>query len=112
MMKFTILVAFMLVGVLCALQTTCKSCGNECEQACGTRRFRGCCFNYLRKKRGPDTEEFWAPRVEEQQKKEGKLSVLFLEYPDDLDAFGFPVTVSDDFIGSPEGNLKKQALHE
>ncbi|CAG4955957.1 unnamed protein product [Parnassius apollo] len=25
--------------------------------ACGTRRFRTCCFNYLRKKRGPEMLE-------------------------------------------------------
>ncbi|CAH0730371.1 unnamed protein product, partial [Brenthis ino] len=32
----------------------CNSCGSECAPACGTRYFRSCCFNYLRKKRGPD----------------------------------------------------------
>ncbi|CAK1554477.1 unnamed protein product [Leptosia nina] len=32
---------------------SCDSCGSECAAACGTRHFRSCCFNYLRKKR-PD----------------------------------------------------------
>uniref|UniRef100_A0A2A4KA10 Trissin n=1 Tax=Heliothis virescens TaxID=7102 RepID=A0A2A4KA10_HELVI len=32
----------------------CDSCGQECAPACGTRRFRACCFNYLRRKRGPE----------------------------------------------------------
>lgn len=31
---------------------SCDSCGRECTAACGTRQFRACCFNYLRK-RGP-----------------------------------------------------------
>ncbi|XP_038221149.1 trissin-like [Zerene cesonia] len=33
----------------------CQSCGRECASACGSRYFRTCCFNYLRKKRGSDT---------------------------------------------------------
>ncbi|XP_055902416.1 trissin [Eupeodes corollae] len=28
----------------------CDSCGNECASACGTKHFRSCCFNYLRKR--------------------------------------------------------------
>uniref|UniRef100_A0A182NYC3 Trissin n=1 Tax=Anopheles dirus TaxID=7168 RepID=A0A182NYC3_9DIPT len=37
---------------------SCDSCGRECASACGTRHFRTCCFNYLRKRsstppRGP-----------------------------------------------------------
>lgn len=28
----------------------CDSCGRECASACGTRHFRTCCFNYLRKR--------------------------------------------------------------
>lgn len=29
---------------------SCDSCGSECKQACGTRHFRTCCFNYVRKR--------------------------------------------------------------
>jgi hypothetical protein len=29
---------------------SCDSCGRECQEACGTRSFRTCCFNYLRKR--------------------------------------------------------------
>uniref|UniRef100_A0A182PYU6 Trissin n=1 Tax=Anopheles epiroticus TaxID=199890 RepID=A0A182PYU6_9DIPT len=29
---------------------SCDSCGRECASACGTRHFRTCCFNYLRKR--------------------------------------------------------------
>ncbi|XP_011196905.1 uncharacterized protein LOC105221544 [Zeugodacus cucurbitae] len=32
---------------------TCDSCGNECTNACGTKNFRTCCFNYLRKRNDP-----------------------------------------------------------
>ncbi|XP_037949714.1 trissin [Teleopsis dalmanni] len=33
----------------------CDSCGNECASACGTKHFRTCCFNYLRKRSDPNT---------------------------------------------------------
>lgn len=38
----------------CAIQGaySCDSCGRECAAACGTRHFRTCCFNYLRKRSG------------------------------------------------------------
>ncbi|XP_017845033.1 trissin [Drosophila busckii] len=32
----------------------CDSCGKECASACGTKHFRTCCFNYLRKRTDPD----------------------------------------------------------
>ncbi|XP_002012763.2 trissin [Drosophila persimilis] len=32
----------------------CDSCGKECANACGTKHFRTCCFNYLRKRNDPD----------------------------------------------------------
>ncbi|CAG5030636.1 unnamed protein product [Parnassius apollo] len=44
-------------GHLCATGSSCSSCGSECVSACGTRRFRTCCFNYLRRKRGPELFE-------------------------------------------------------
>ncbi|CAD7093000.1 unnamed protein product [Hermetia illucens] len=32
---------------------SCDSCGRECARACGTKHFRTCCFNYLRKRSAP-----------------------------------------------------------
>ncbi|XP_015596072.1 trissin [Cephus cinctus] len=32
---------------------SCDQCGRECVNSCGTRQFRACCFNNL-KKRVPD----------------------------------------------------------
>ncbi|KAH8389378.1 hypothetical protein KR200_001897 [Drosophila serrata] len=32
----------------------CDTCGKECASACGTKHFRTCCFNYLRKRSDPD----------------------------------------------------------
>ncbi|XP_012545943.1 uncharacterized protein LOC101745081 isoform X1 [Bombyx mori] len=46
---------------LWAASLSCDSCGNECTSACGTRHFRSCCFNYLRRKRGPESVKIWTP---------------------------------------------------
>ncbi|CAK1587432.1 unnamed protein product [Parnassius mnemosyne] len=54
MFKITAIVSLILIGNLLAAGLSCNSCGSECASACGTRHFRSCCFNYLRKKRGPD----------------------------------------------------------
>lgn len=43
---------------------SCDSCGDECSPSCGTRRFRACCFNYLRKKREPDTFNYLTKKQE------------------------------------------------
>uniref|UniRef100_A0A1A9ZHN8 Trissin n=1 Tax=Glossina pallidipes TaxID=7398 RepID=A0A1A9ZHN8_GLOPL len=37
-----------------SLSIPCDSCGNECANACGTKHFRTCCFNYLRKRSDPE----------------------------------------------------------
>ncbi|CAG7644124.1 unnamed protein product [Allacma fusca] len=31
----------------------CALCGTKCKFKCGTRRFRYCCFRFLRKRNGP-----------------------------------------------------------
>uniref|UniRef100_A0A182MX88 Trissin n=1 Tax=Anopheles culicifacies TaxID=139723 RepID=A0A182MX88_9DIPT len=36
---------------------SCDSCGRECASACGTRHFRTCCFNYLRKRSSPPVRD-------------------------------------------------------
>ncbi|XP_031766540.1 uncharacterized protein LOC113518667 isoform X2 [Galleria mellonella] len=55
MLKITAVVSLMLIGsTLWAASLSCDSCGSECASACGTRHFRSCCFNYLRRKRGPE----------------------------------------------------------
>ncbi|CAH2100978.1 unnamed protein product [Euphydryas editha] len=58
MLKITAFLILMCIGTLLAASMSCKSCGPECAPACGTRHFRTCCFNYLRRKRGPDTTQF------------------------------------------------------
>ncbi|KAF2350156.1 hypothetical protein FHG87_019089 [Trinorchestia longiramus] len=57
-------VLFCLVTLACVMLTTvagdggagggmsCSSCGSECQEACGTRHFRACCFNFQRRRRG------------------------------------------------------------
>ncbi|ROT70223.1 hypothetical protein C7M84_011505 [Penaeus vannamei] len=32
-------------------EVSCASCGSECQDACGTRNFRACCFNFQRRRR-------------------------------------------------------------
>lgn len=41
--------------MVCGEVMSCDSCGRECTAACGTRQFRACCFNYLRKRGGAPT---------------------------------------------------------
>ncbi|KAJ8705650.1 hypothetical protein PYW08_012696 [Mythimna loreyi] len=52
MLKITAILTLMFI--VSSVWSACDSCGSECASACGTRRFRACCFNYLRRKRGPD----------------------------------------------------------
>ncbi|KAJ2937172.1 hypothetical protein O0L34_g19152 [Tuta absoluta] len=47
---------------------SCDSCGSECASACGTRHFRSCCFNYLRRKRDPETDAKVWPQVHRELK--------------------------------------------
>uniref|UniRef100_A0A1A9VBA5 Uncharacterized protein n=1 Tax=Glossina austeni TaxID=7395 RepID=A0A1A9VBA5_GLOAU len=42
------------VQIFNSLSIPCDSCGNECANACGTKHFRTCCFNYLRKRSDPE----------------------------------------------------------
>lgn len=39
-------------GVVWGEVQSCGSCGAECQSACGTRHFRTCCFNYMKKRSG------------------------------------------------------------
>ncbi|CAH2100971.1 unnamed protein product [Euphydryas editha] len=76
MFKIMAVVSLMLIGTtLWAASLSCDSCGTECASACGTRHFRSCCFNYLRKKRGPDSLKFlshnfhdWTPEFNQKSK--------------------------------------------
>ncbi|XP_023937783.2 U-scoloptoxin(20)-Cw1a-like [Bicyclus anynana] len=55
MIKITLFISLAIIAsVAFASSLSCQSCGAECAPACGTRRFRSCCFNYLRRKRGDD----------------------------------------------------------
>ncbi|XP_026744324.1 uncharacterized protein LOC113505715 [Trichoplusia ni] len=49
--KFQLLISTFPVSCAWSSGLSCGSCGPECAPACGTRRFRACCFNYLRRKR-------------------------------------------------------------
>ncbi|KAF9419590.1 hypothetical protein HW555_003868 [Spodoptera exigua] len=51
MFKLTVFLAW--VFIVSSVWSSCDSCGSECAASCGTRRFRACCFNYLRRKRAP-----------------------------------------------------------
>ncbi|KAJ8703969.1 hypothetical protein PYW07_013263 [Mythimna separata] len=70
MLKITAVLTLMfIVGSVWA---ACDSCGSECASACGTRRFRACCFNYLRRKRGHEAFKMmhsFAPNAKESQQK-------------------------------------------
>ncbi|XP_035454138.2 uncharacterized protein LOC118278852 [Spodoptera frugiperda] len=50
---FKMFVVLCLMFVVSGVWSSCDSCGRECSASCGTRRFRACCFNYLRRKRAP-----------------------------------------------------------
>lgn len=50
MSNLTILISLLLITIVYG-NMSCDSCGDECVSSCGSRRFRACCFNYLRKKR-------------------------------------------------------------
>ncbi|PSN38488.1 hypothetical protein C0J52_15868 [Blattella germanica] len=49
---FNMLVIGLVLWSVCtwSVGMSCNSCGSECQSACGTRNFRTCCFNYLRKR--------------------------------------------------------------
>jgi len=56
-----LLVAIVLIGQVLAVAEQesvaieglrCDSCGMECSSVCGSRAFRTCCFNYIKKRSG------------------------------------------------------------
>lgn len=51
-MKSSIIFCIYLIiwGFIGSMAFSCDSCGSECARACGTRHFRTCCFNYVRKR--------------------------------------------------------------
>ncbi|KAG7213882.1 hypothetical protein KM043_003089 [Ampulex compressa] len=60
-MNRTCVIIFLAV---CALWTfgetlSCDQCGRECADICGTRQFRACCFNNMRKRHSDFGLEFW-----------------------------------------------------
>lgn len=44
------LFVFCVIVLDSTLAMSCEQCGTECARACGTRHFRTCCFNYVRKR--------------------------------------------------------------
>ncbi|XP_019874423.2 uncharacterized protein LOC109602490 [Aethina tumida] len=53
MNKELLVALIILAGVVLGEVQSCNSCGKECQSACGTRHFRTCCFNYLKKRSSP-----------------------------------------------------------
>lgn len=53
-MKFHSVVILMILcfSIESTISLSCDSCGSECARACGTRHFRTCCFNYVKKRSG------------------------------------------------------------
>ncbi|XP_060525650.1 trissin [Cylas formicarius] len=49
-MNKELVVAILILGAVWGEAHSCNRCGFECESACGTRHFRICCFNYLKKR--------------------------------------------------------------
>ncbi|XP_034234028.1 uncharacterized protein LOC117641041 [Thrips palmi] len=101
----------LLVGPLSA--QSCTSCGPECVSACGSRRYRTCCFNYLRKRRSPmapgapPSEQLDLPAA-------GPASDALQGLPDDLRLQ--LVVVPNDQDGQqqefpPPGSLTQSLLH-
>ncbi|XP_055852222.1 trissin [Episyrphus balteatus] len=45
-----VIIYILCITLVCCYGIPCDSCGNECASACGTKHFRSCCFNYLRKR--------------------------------------------------------------
>ncbi|KAK0077895.1 hypothetical protein PV325_003329 [Microctonus aethiopoides] len=50
--------------MFCALWTvgetlSCDQCGRECVPICGTRQFRACCYNNLKKRMPDDGIKLW-----------------------------------------------------
>lgn len=90
---------------------SCDSCGRECASACGTRHFRTCCFNYLRKRSssppivGPSATdrhlEFWyAAKAAAQNSRENHLGrrlgqLVMANADNDLDYEYVPIISSN-----------------
>ncbi|KAF5293189.1 hypothetical protein FQA39_LY13657 [Lamprigera yunnana] len=51
--ELIITITILILGVVCGAALSCTSCGSECVSACGTRHFKTCCFNYLKKRSPP-----------------------------------------------------------
>ncbi|XP_013098900.1 trissin [Stomoxys calcitrans] len=51
---YALLLCIIFMQILTSTAIPCDSCGNECASACGTKHFRTCCFNYLRKRTDPN----------------------------------------------------------
>ncbi|CAH1175600.1 unnamed protein product [Phaedon cochleariae] len=64
MRELTLLAFLFILGVVWSEAQSCNSCGSECTSACGTRHFRTCCFNYLKKRSDPLYAPFVAPPMD------------------------------------------------
>jgi hypothetical protein len=76
--------------VLCCVCTwsvtlSCDSCGRECQAACGTRNFRTCCFNYLRKRSNSAGEEGDSPGLRLELLVVPELAARYWDPPEEPD---------------------------
>lgn len=64
---------------------SCDWCGQECQAACGTRNFRTCCFNYLRKRSNGGGEHGDGPGMRFQVLMVPELVARYWDPPEEQD---------------------------
>uniref|UniRef100_A0A2A4KA74 Trissin n=1 Tax=Heliothis virescens TaxID=7102 RepID=A0A2A4KA74_HELVI len=79
---FKITAVLSLMFIVSSAWAGCDSCGQECASACGTRRFRACCFNYLRRKRGPELKILPAPQDMKEETGAAMFTVEHIPVPE------------------------------
>lgn len=65
---------------------SCDWCGQECQAACGTRNFRTCCFNYLRKRSNGGGEQGDGPGLRLQVLMVPELVARYWDPPEEQDS--------------------------
>ena len=65
---------------------SCDWCGQECQSVCGTRNFRTCCFNYLRKRSDVGAEEGEGPGLRFEVLMVPELVARYWDPPEEPDS--------------------------
>ncbi|OAD62410.1 hypothetical protein WN48_07281 [Eufriesea mexicana] len=60
-MNYICVILFLIVCALWIFEGTlsCDQCGRECADICGTRHFRACCFNNMKKRQLDVGSKLW-----------------------------------------------------